>query len=319
MNANLDGRRMQTGGKVRARGADILGMNSTLSAHRCRNTALGLALGLVAGSALAQIAPRHYQADFETADWRVEAGSRSCALSHEVPGFGTVRFVQHWAEPMRFQVRVPMAVSAYSRVSIHSMPAPWQHDGGARDIGSVRVASAMQPLDLQGGAVRTLLHELEQGRFTRLDWQPEQAAAEPLVVTVPAVRLRNALPEFQRCLAGVMQLDFMPTGEYSVSFDSNSTRLSYLARRALEPAIRRYQSSRGGVARIVIAGHTDTSGAAWANEKVSLARARAVRDYLTRRGIPAGRIEIRGYGERWQLDPDNPASNRRATVWLVEK
>lgn len=318
MNANPDAIWLQTGGKVRGRGADILGMNSPLSAHRCRNTALGLVLSLVAGSALAQIAPRHYQADFETADWRVEAGSRSCALSHEVPGFGTVRFVQHWAEPMRFQVRVPMAVSAYARVSIHSTPAPWQHDGRSRDIGSVRVASAMQPLDLQGEAVRILLHELEQGRFTRLDWQPEQAAAEPLVVTVPAVRLRNALPEFQRCLAGVMQLDFMPTGEYSVSFDSNSTRLNYLGRRALEPAIRRYQSS-GGIARVVVAGHTDSSGAAWANEKVSLARARAVRDYLTRRGIPAGRIEIRGYGERWQLDPDNPASNRRATVWLVEK
>ena len=284
--------------------------------RHCWFIALGLGLGMQA--APAQIPAQHYQADFETADWQVQADGRACALSHEVPGFGTVRFVQRWAEPLRFQVQVPMAVTDYAAVTIRSTPAPWQHHAQGRDIGRVQVAGTMQPLDLRGAMVRTLLHELEQGHFTRLDWQPVQSAAEPLAVTVSAVRLRQALPAFQRCLAGVMQLDFMPIGEYSVTFDSNSTRLGYLSRRALEPAVQRYKAGRG-ITRVVVAGHSDSNGSAVANERISLARARAVRDYLARRGIPASRIEVRGYGERWQPDPGNPAGNRRATVWLVEK
>jgi outer membrane protein OmpA-like peptidoglycan-associated protein len=289
--------------------------------HRhCRTgLRLGLGLSLMAGAVQAQIPPRQYQANFETADWQVESGGRMCALSHEVPGFGTVRFVQNWAEPMRFQVRVPMAVSSYDSVSIRSTPAPWQHHGEIRELGRVRVGDTMQPVDMRGETVRALLSELQEGRFTRLGWKKPEAVVEEMQVTVPSVRLRLALPEFQRCLAGVMQLDFMPAGEYRVDFENDSTRLGYLARRGLEPAIQRYKASRSGIGRIVVAGHADSKGSTSANERVSLERARAVRDYLVERGIPRQRIEVRGYGERWELDPGNPESNRRATVWLVER
>ena len=48
--------------------------------------------------------------------------------------------------------------------------------------------------------------------------------------------------------------------------------------------------------RIRIAGHTDNVGSAQANQTLSEARARAVRDYLMSHGIDEGRVEAVGYG-----------------------
>ncbi len=52
--------------------------------------------------------------------------------------------------------------------------------------------------------------------------------------------------------------------------------------------------------RIEITGHTDNSGRLATNQRLSLARAQAVRGYLAQRGVPIERMEARGFG------PDQP-------------
>lgn len=63
--------------------------------------------------------------------------------------------------------------------------------------------------------------------------------------------------------------------------------------------------------KIEIGGHTDNVGSEAANLQLSEDRAKAVRQYLMERGIPAERLEYRGYGES---DPtaDNDTSAGRA-------
>lgn len=51
-------------------------------------------------------------------------------------------------------------------------------------------------------------------------------------------------------------------------------------------------------ARLRITGHTDRIGADAANDRLSLARATTVRDYLVRGGVPTGHIQVEGRGER---------------------
>lgn len=46
-----------------------------------------------------------------------------------------------------------------------------------------------------------------------------------------------------------------------------------------------------------MSGHTDNVGTDRYNMRLSLRRARAVRDYLVSQGISAGRLIARGYGE----------------------
>lgn len=66
--------------------------------------------------------------------------------------------------------------------------------------------------------------------------------------------------------------------------------------------------------RVVIEGHTDASGSASYNRRLSRRRASAVKQYLVyRHGISAKRLIVEGKGESSPLDPANPYApeNRR--------
>ncbi len=61
---------------------------------------------------------------------------------------------------------------------------------------------------------------------------------------------------------------------------------------------------------LVIEGHTDSSGAAALNQRLSEARARSVVAYLVGKGIAAGRLSPVGYGEDRPVQPNDTAWNR---------
>jgi outer membrane protein OmpA-like peptidoglycan-associated protein len=66
---------------------------------------------------------------------------------------------------------------------------------------------------------------------------------------------------------------------------------------------------------VSVEGHTDNKGAEKANETLSRRRAEAVKRWLVARGIPAARLEVRGFGETRPIDtndtPQGRAANRR--------
>ncbi|NOK36799.1 OmpA family protein [Corallococcus exercitus] len=75
------------------------------------------------------------------------------------------------------------------------------------------------------------------------------------------------------------------------------------------------------VERVVIEGHTDAEGSSTSNQRLSLARAEAVRDYLLRKGVPAHRLEARGLGARRPASSNGTQAgrgeNRRAELLLI--
>ena len=68
---------------------------------------------------------------------------------------------------------------------------------------------------------------------------------------------------------------------------------------------------------VVIAGHTDSRGAATMNKKLSQARAASVKADLVSRGVEASRIETVGHGEE-QAIADNATSQGRAINRRIE-
>ena len=63
-------------------------------------------------------------------------------------------------------------------------------------------------------------------------------------------------------------------------------------------------------ATFAIGGHTDSSGKAASNLRLSEKRAIAVRDYLVRKGITSSRLEAKGYGENFPIDTNKTRAGR---------
>jgi peptidoglycan-associated lipoprotein len=75
-------------------------------------------------------------------------------------------------------------------------------------------------------------------------------------------------------------------------------------------------------ARLIISGHTDAEGSVAYNYELGLRRAKAVKDYLRLRGIPADQMELISYGEarpRYNNHShEGRAENRRTEVALLK-
>jgi len=62
--------------------------------------------------------------------------------------------------------------------------------------------------------------------------------------------------------------------------------------------------------RVEVGGHTDNTGQAAGNVRISQARANAVRAYLISKGIDAARLTAKGYGSQKPLVPNSTPANR---------
>jgi outer membrane protein OmpA-like peptidoglycan-associated protein len=90
--------------------------------------------------------------------------------------------------------------------------------------------------------------------------------------------------------------DEQPRVDLALHFGLNSDQLSADDRAQLDElaaALKRPALSGFG---FTIAGHTDASGSAESNLRLSCARGRAVHDYLVRRGVTLDRLGVYGFG-----------------------
>ena len=99
-----------------------------------------------------------------------------------------------------------------------------------------------------------------------------------------------------------------------INFEFDSSELTPQAMQLLERVGQALGSSELAGLTFIVEGHTDATGDAGYNQKLSARRAQAVKDHLVaRHGIGAERLKALGRGEAELLDEANPAgwANRR--------
>ena len=105
-----------------------------------------------------------------------------------------------------------------------------------------------------------------------------------------------------------------------VNFDFDKSNIRADARPVLDEAIATLKAE-GGVA-VIAEGHTDSKGTDAYNQRLSERRAKSVKDYLVRGGIPASRIRTVGYGESRPVasndTEDGRAQNRRVELRIAQ-
>jgi outer membrane protein OmpA-like peptidoglycan-associated protein len=106
--------------------------------------------------------------------------------------------------------------------------------------------------------------------------------------------------------------------EFIIFFAFNKSNLTPEAHRVVQEAAA--AAKQYGSARIVITGHTDTSGSSSYNQRLSVRRANAAKSGLVAEGISSGMITTTGKGETELLvqtaDGVKEPQNRRAAIDL---
>jgi outer membrane protein OmpA-like peptidoglycan-associated protein len=105
---------------------------------------------------------------------------------------------------------------------------------------------------------------------------------------------------------------------FTVFFDWNRSRVGPDGMAILQQAAAIYRA--GGVVRVQVTGHTDTSGSVRYNQRLSQRRAKNVADALVHLGVPAQTIVFGGVGENDLAvpTPDGVREPRNRRVTVVE-
>jgi outer membrane protein OmpA-like peptidoglycan-associated protein len=112
-----------------------------------------------------------------------------------------------------------------------------------------------------------------------------------------------------------------PTVNLLVPFGYDSAELTPAGTKALDALGAALKDPALASARFEIGGHTDASGSADYNMKLSEKRAEAARAYLIEKaGVPAGRLTAVGFGRTQLYDASAPAAavNRRVQVTRLD-
>jgi len=129
---------------------------------------------------------------------------------------------------------------------------------------------------------------------------PAPAPAPAPVVVVPPPPVHKVMTFEAAALFGVNKSDISPAGKQKIKEYREQVRAEMDSARTIK-----------------ITGHTDSSGKAEYNQKLSVKRAEAVRDYLISLGADASKMEVSGMGATQPI-ADNKTKEGRAKNRRVE-
>jgi outer membrane protein OmpA-like peptidoglycan-associated protein len=95
----------------------------------------------------------------------------------------------------------------------------------------------------------------------------------------------------------------------NVLFEFGSAQLKSVSRLELDRLAKLLEENQQ--LRIQVQGHTDNIGSPKENQRLSEARAQAVFDYLVAAGIPAVRLNYKGFGETDPIAPNETEEGRK--------
>lgn len=128
--------------------------------------------------------------------------------------------------------------------------------------------------------------------------------------------IKKAYKKFKKAMAKCKLAAALGPRTFIVFFDFDSSKLTPEAKRVLD-SVANY-AKKGKAAKLVLTGHTDTSGSRKYNEGLSLRRANAVWSGLADRGIGAKKMKVFAKGESDPLiatgDGVKEPQNRRVTI-----
>ena len=161
------------------------------------------------------------------------------------------------------------------------------------------------------GMAHILLPKGDTYKVTYRSFLEERSHAE--------IEIPNDPGEMEATLQIKFEMDADQTYELYIHFETDKSVIRSESFEELEILVEQLKLKPR--LRIELAGHTDDQGSEDYNLTLSQNRAKAVKTYLTKKGIAASRIETTGYGESKPVasngSPEGRARNRRTEIRIL--
>jgi len=265
---------------------------------------------------------QHYQAALNNVSWETTSKKLYCALSHNIPLYGTATFAQTAGHKLEFKLVVKRQASrTKDRAHLRALPPEWKHQVNMVDLGEIPVHKGDTPFQLQEDLSRRILVELQKGMFPAFTYRDWADARDQVTVTLPGINIKPVLDEFITCLANLPVYKFADFEDSLLHFAFGKSTLGKKDRERLDK-LARYIKTDVELKYIDITGHTDNVGRRRSNDKLGQRRSQTVKNYLIAKGVSPQLFKLKSLGERRPKASNRTdkgrAQNRRAMVKLIK-
>lgn len=257
-----------------------------------------------------------YAGPMQDSQWQVDTSVFACRMAQDIPLLGEAVFLRRAGEDQRFYLTELNRQLKPGVAELYSLTPRWRAIGQHYSVRSLTIGEG-DVVSLDWRDSQQLLQELVSGRqlLVRGDsWYESQQSVD---VVIEPVRFRQALGEYQHCLAGLLPVNYDQVRRTSVHFPGGTEEFDDDERQLLDN-LARYVLADAYITALVVDGHTDGQGLRAENLELSQKRAEFVVTYLTERGVPEDLIQVRWHGERYPIASNRTAAgraeNRRVTI-----
>lgn len=224
--------------------------------------------------------------------WKTTTSKVMCKMSQHIPHYGFVEFSQGVAQPLQFALYVNQPPAGVGMTRVQSRPPDWRHYSKSRDLGTLEVEAGKQAVTMDAAWSRRLMLEMSEGMQPVMRYWDAADATDDIEIMLSAMNFQESLGLFQRCLGQVLKYDFAKVKRTVVNFHADSSRLRKQAKRQLDEVLELLKTDPG-IKQVDIELYSNAKGLVRYNFRLATRRARAVRDYLMKRGIAEDKLLIK--------------------------
>ena len=252
--------------------------------------------------------------------WRVSRNPIRCGLSLAIPNYGIAYFEQYAAKPPHFILRTWNEVQRYLPTKIIIKSPMWKPESPSFLVGQSMVKPGEYGLYLRRDATLRLLTFLMQGYEPNFSYRAETGFST--TVALSPVGFQKPYSRYQECIGNLLPFDYQQIRKSVFHYEEDDRELTDEDKEQLR-RIAQYVDADPQIQAIKVIGYADANGRKGYNNAISEDRAKIVKKYLLKLGVPKEKLHVTWVGELYPIarnDTDEGrAANRRVVITLIKK
>lgn len=268
-------------------------------------------LSLISYTLTTHAGVRSYAVSIEQSDWTINKQSRLiCELEHSIPGFGRASFVTEASKQLNLTFNLDMLrlPALYGSAQVYSVPPKWMRGAQQKRLGNMDLRKQYDA-DLPEDIAWNMLTELEKGFWPTIYYKDWANSSDHVSVALNASNFADEYNAFNFCVSNLLPFSFDDIAYTVLSYEADSSELTDYSQKRLD-MIGEYLKEDIELDLVLIDSYTDSYGADWLNEQLSVRRAEEVKNYFASMGVDQSRIEITGHGEERHASSNNNDADR---------